>query len=111
MSKLVLIAALAGAALASAGCLSSTGSSPNSSTTGLDSGSPEAGPPVETVDGSVSVDAAVTASLTTGLGSGVVAHSAHFTIITKTGQVPGAGIKSSANFKVISGAAPAASAK
>jgi hypothetical protein len=106
MSKLALIAALA-ASLAGFGCLSSSGTTSNPPP-GVDAGIPDAGPPVETVDGSVLFDSGAFASLTTGLGSGVVAHSTHFTIITKTGEVPGAGIKSSANFKDISGAAPAA---
>ncbi len=108
MPKLALLALAA--SLAGVGCLSSSGSAP-ASTTNLDGGTPEAGPPAQTIDGSVGIDGAVSASLTTGLGSGVVAHSAHFTLITKTGEVPGAGPKNSANFKVISGAAPAAATK
>jgi hypothetical protein len=83
---------------------------------------------VQTVDGSVLVDGAAAdagidgsvfgdagfdagslAAFVTGLGPGVVAHSTHFTVITKTGNEPGgAGVKSSASFKMISGASPAA---
>jgi hypothetical protein len=111
MLKLAALVVIA-ASLAGFGCLSSAGSSPI--TSGDDGGiSPDAGPPVQTVDGSVPVDAggATATTFTTGLGSGVIAHSANFTIITKTGQEPGgAGVKSSTNFTVISGAAPAASA-
>ena len=49
-------------------------------------------------------DAGRPPTLVTGLGSGVVAHSAHFTLVTKTGSEPGgSGVKRSATFTVISG--------
>jgi hypothetical protein len=90
--------------LASLGCLSSSGSNPNDGQTGVDSGVLDAGgPPVQTADGSVLVDAAVP-GFVTGLGSGQVEHSPNFTLITKTGDMPGgAGVKSSASFHLISG--------
>ncbi len=94
--------------LAALGCLSSAGSSPNA-TPGSDAGGLDGGIPVETIDGSVFVDGGIPA-LVTGLGSGQVEHSEHFTLITKTGDLPGgAGVKSSASFHIISGAAPASS--
>ena len=115
------------------GCLSVSNGSPVPIGVGteLDAG----GPPSESIDGAVVVDgstppidAGVDAddaatvitidagfdagrppTLVTGLGSGVVAHSAHFTLVTKTGSEPGgSGVKRSATFTVISGAAPAA---
>jgi hypothetical protein len=94
--------------LASLGCLSSQGSSPNAP--GIDGGE-DASVPVQTFDGSVNVDASV-ATLTTGLGAGTVTHSQHYTLITKTGNEPGgAGVKSSSSFHLISGAAAAGVSK
>ncbi len=91
------------ASAASLGCLSSSGSNPNLGLTveaGVLDGS---GPPVQTADGSVFVDGAVP-GFVTGLGSGQVEHSPNFTLITKTGDLPGgAGVKSSASFHLISG--------
>ena len=121
-----LVLALAGSG-AAMGCLgSSNGGAGPSGPPVIDGG----GPPVQTVDGSVlvdgspsadaggdsaapgmdgGIDAASAAAFVTGLGPGVVARSAHFTIITKTGNEPGgAGVKSSPRFTVVSGAAPAA---
>jgi hypothetical protein len=76
--------------------------------------------PVQTEDGAVAVDSAAPndaslgadasaiATFVSGLGSSVVAHSAHFTVVTKTGELPGgAGVKSSAHFTLVSGAAAA----
>jgi hypothetical protein len=101
------VVAIVVASFVSYGCLSSAGSSPSSPEG--DAGIADSGPPVQTIDGSVLVDGGgPVASLTTGLGSGIVAHSAHFTLITKTGDEPGgAGLKSSEHFTVVSGAAPA----
>ena len=80
-------------------------SAPADSATPDDASQPDTGQPIMAVD--AGVDAATLQSLVTGLGPGVVAHSAHFTLVTKTGSEPGgAGLKSSANFKLISGAAP-----
>ncbi len=53
-------------------------------------------------------DASAITTFATGLGASVIAHSPHFTIITKTGSEPGgAGVKRSPHFTAISGAAPA----
>jgi hypothetical protein len=94
------------ASIASLGCLSS-GSTPNGGQTGVDSGVLDGSFPVQTVDGSVFVDGAVHGAVpgfVTGLGSGQVEHSPSFTLITKTGDMPGgAGVKSSASFHLISG--------
>jgi hypothetical protein len=91
------------ASLASVGCLSSSGSNPNDGQNGVDSGVLDGSVPVQTADGSVFVDGAVP-GFVTGLGSGQVEHSPNFTLITKTGDMPGgAGVKSSANFHRISG--------
>ncbi len=92
------------ASVASLGCLSSSGSNPNLGLTGVEAGVLDgSGPPVQTADGSVFVDGAVP-GFVTGLGSGQVEHSPSFTLITKTGDMPGgAGVKSSASFHLISG--------
>jgi hypothetical protein len=91
------------ASLASLGCLSSSGSNPNDGQTGLDAGVLDSSVPVQTVDGSVLADGAVP-GFVTGLGSGQVEHSPSFTLITKTGDLPGgAGLKSSPSFHLISG--------
>jgi hypothetical protein len=86
------------------GCLSSSGSNPNDGQNGVDSGPLDAsGPPVLTADGSVFIDGAVP-GFVSGLGSGQVEHSPNFTLITKTGDMPGgAGVKGSPNFHLISG--------
>ena len=106
-------------ALAS-GCLNSS----NNVTFSFDASGPDAAitmPPPETTDGAVAVDAGPDApapvveagvdarapAAFSGLGSGIVAHSAHFTLITKTGNEPGgAGVHGSKSFKVISGIGP-----
>jgi hypothetical protein len=88
--------------------------------------SPEAppGPPAFSVEGGTDAgsvppitDGAITADVTqpllvTGLGSGAITRSAHFTLVTKTGQEPGgAGVKRSTSFKMVSGTAPAGALK
>ena len=112
---LFVLAALAG------GCLDSS----NNVTFSFDASGPDAAitmPPPSSTDGAVAVDAGpdapppvveagVDASATkaafSGLGSGIVTHSAHFTLITKTGNEPGgAGVHGSKSFKVISGIGP-----
>jgi hypothetical protein len=108
------LAAGAGLALVSsaaivAGCLSSGTAVPIAFDPGSFDGAIP--PPPVTVDGAVYVDGGPEdgskPTAFTGFGSGVVAHSAHFTIVTKTGNEPGgAGVKSSPNFKVVSGIAP-----
>jgi hypothetical protein len=104
------------------GCVGSSNGAPGGgkTTTPGDDG----GQPVFSADGSVIVDGAThgdagedaapgfdagtPATFVTGLGPSVVSRSAHFTLITKTGDEPGgAGVKSSASFKLISGGAPA----
>jgi hypothetical protein len=110
MLKLVAICAAA-MSLGAMGCLSSAGS-----------GSSDAGPNVNAFDGNFNLeeagvdagdaavfvsDAAVTSYA--GIGAGIVAHSTHFSLITKTGMEPGgSGVHSSPSFKVISGTAPGA---
>jgi hypothetical protein len=107
--------------LGASGCVSGDNAVPNPTPAGpgLDSGQPPF-----TTDGSVTVDsgpadagsdtavppvdagpdAAPRFTSFTGVGSGVVAHSQHFTVITKTGDEPGgAGVKSSKSFTVVSG--------
>jgi hypothetical protein len=126
MLKLVAILA-ATASLASVGCISSSGSSATAKDAGpstqedaapfFDSGEdagdattipPGDASPPPVLDGGV--DAA--AFFSSGLGSGIVAHSTHFTLITKTGTAPGgAGVGSSTSYKLISGATPAGTTK
>jgi hypothetical protein len=78
---------------------SGDGSSP-SVTDGGDAG--DASPPLF-VDGGIDAGTYFAG----GLGSAIVAHSAHFTLITKTGTGPGgAGLHSSSSFKLVSGATP-----
>jgi hypothetical protein len=127
--RLTAFLAVAIAPLA-AGCLSASGSNtnPDNNQPGIDGSLP-----VLTSDGSVPVDsggadaaapedagqrdsavpffdasfdAATLKSLVTGLGSSVVSRSQHFSLVTKTGNEPGgAGVKSSAHFTLVSGAA------
>ena len=128
MPKLASLAVLA--SLGVCGCLGPSNNSPSPPPVG--SGAIDGATPPITADGSVLVDgaapgdagadaadaaiavdagldAAALATFVTGLGSGVVAHSANFTLVTKTGNEPGgAGVKSSPSFRVISGVAPAA---
>jgi hypothetical protein len=110
MSKLVATAS-AILALACFGCVSQSAGTPISP--GEDAGFPDGGvlPTVDaSLDGSIFGEAGdASAFFSTGLGSGVVAHSAHFTLVTKTGTEPGgAGVRSSKSFKMISGVTPAA---
>jgi hypothetical protein len=112
MFKLVAICAAA-TSLGAMGCLSSAGS-----------GSTDAGSNVGAFDGNFNIEEAgvdagdaTTTPVTeggvisyAGIGAGIVAHSAHFSLITKTGMEPGgSGVHSSPSFKVISGTAPGAS--
>jgi hypothetical protein len=124
MPKLFAIA-IAATSLAFMACISSSGSSPSPHDSGPsqpdgsivivgadDAGDATAIVPVDAGDAAppVPFDGGVDAStfFPTGLGSGVVAHSAHFSLITKTGMEPGgAGVHSSTSFKMISGVAPA----
>jgi hypothetical protein len=125
MGKVIIVAALA--SVAAVGCIGTSSSGPTGS---KDAATEDSGLPVFTGDGSVvvpptdgsapvdagqdaapvGVDAGPASSFVTGLGPSMVAHSAHFTLITKTGGEPGgAGVKTSAHFTAISGVAPASS--
>jgi hypothetical protein len=127
MPKLAVLA-LAIASLGVSGCISNTASAPPPSKDASvtpddgsapiptdDGGSVEAAPPPVTDAGDAGdagplfADGGIEAGafFAGGLGSGVVAHSAHFTLITKTGTEPGgAGLHSSSSFKLVSGATP-----
>jgi hypothetical protein len=126
MGKVIIVAALV--SVAAVGCIGSSSNGPSGS---KDAATEDSGLPVFTGDGSVvvpptdgsapvdagedaapvvGIDAGPASSFVSGLGPSMVAHSAHFTLITKTGGEPGgAGVKTSPHFTAISGVAPASS--
>lgn len=117
MSRVVLFGLIA--SLGGAGCSGSPATLTNSSGPPLQSSdaavpSDDGSAPILSVDAAApdaGTDAGTTpnaSTFATGLGPAVVAHSAHFTLITKTGGEPGgAGVKSSSSFKIVSGVAAA----